>query len=401
MSDTIQVGLAEAGGSAAFSHIAVNADAPIGIDTGAAGTGWNEKDQMWVDVMRQADPFLVAGQPVNTSDQQVPQNVGDLANIDAKGYPTQDFSVTILLAQADNLGTYHFSMTVAANPTIAFTGATVSNQVYNPTTHLLTADVTVSSPGPSVQLTATDTDGGATNIHLIRPGYDANTTQIFTNNYINYMKSVGPSVLRFMNFLATNNNPVRTWSQRTLPDDASQTMRLPVLNLDGSVAISTPQNKGISWEDAIALANALHSDMWINVPAQADDNYVTQLANLIKNGDTVDGVHYNGLASDLNVYVEYTNEAWNSGFNAYQYLYQEARAKFRRIRRRGLSRRCNMTTRISTIPTRSRGDSTCAGWDRFRTSSLLCLARIRSTRGSARSFRPGRITRGTTTCSRS
>ncbi len=337
MSDTIQVGLAEAGGSGTFSHITVTSDAPIGVDTGAAGTGWNEKDQMWVDVMRQADPFLVAGQPVNTSNQQIPQNVGDLANIDAKGWPTQDFSVTILLAQADNLGTYHLTMTAAQNPTISFTGATVSNQVYNPTTHVLTADVTVSSPGPSVQLTAINTGGGATNIQLIRPGYDPDTTQVFTNNYINYMKSIGPSVLRFMNFLATNNNPVQTWSQRTLPDDASQTERLPVLNLDGSVAISTPQNKGIAWEYAIELANALHADMWINIPAQADDNYVTQLANLIKNGDTVDGVHYNGLAPDLNVYVEYTNEAWNSGFNAYQYLYQEAKAEIQADQAQGIT----------------------------------------------------------------
>jgi hypothetical protein len=325
MADSVQVGLAAAGsGSAQFSHITVNADAPIGVDTGDAGSTWNENDQMWVDVMRQADPYLFAGQPANTSTQQIPQNPGDLANVDAKGWPTQDFSVTVLKSQINNLGTYKLSMVVGQNPTIAVAGATVSNQAYNATTKTMTADVTLSAPGLSIQITATNTNGGAKNIRLIRPGYDANNPPIFTNNYINYMKSVGPSVLRFMNFLEANNNPTRTWSQRTLPDDASQTMRLPVFNLDGSVAISTPQNKGIAWEYAIALANALHADMWINIPAQADDNYVTQLANLIKNGDTVDGVFYPGLAPDLNVYVEYGNEAWNSGFNQFIYDLQSA-----------------------------------------------------------------------------
>ena len=71
---------------------------------------------MWVDVMRQADPYLYAGQPANTSIQQIPQNPGDLANVDAKGWPIQDFSVTVLRAQSNNLGTYKLSMNVATIP---------------------------------------------------------------------------------------------------------------------------------------------------------------------------------------------------------------------------------------------------------------------------------------------
>ena len=60
----------------------------------------------------------------------------------------------------------------------------------------------------------------------------------------------------------------------------------------------------------IALANASNTDLWINIPGPATDAYVAQLANLIKNGDVVNGVAYAGLNPNLKVYVEYSNEVW-------------------------------------------------------------------------------------------
>ncbi len=72
---------------------------------------------------------------------------------------------------------------------------------------------------------------------------------------------------------------------------------------------ATQTRAGIAWEYVIQLANALHRDLWINVPAQATDDYVTQLANLIRTT----------LAPDLNVFVEYSNEVWNSSFTQYAY----------------------------------------------------------------------------------
>jgi hypothetical protein len=70
---------------------------------------------------------------------------------------------------------------------------------------------------------------------------------------------------------------------------------------------STSGNSSLAWEYAIDMANAVNADMWINIPVQADDFYVTQLAQLIKNR----------LNSSLNVYVEYDNEIWNSIFPQY------------------------------------------------------------------------------------
>ena len=53
------------------------------------------------------------------------------------------------------------------------------------------------------------------------------------------------------------------------------------------------------------LGNETKADIWINVPVAASDDYIYQLANLVKNQ----------LDPELNVYVEYSNEVWNWGFS--------------------------------------------------------------------------------------
>src|SRR4030095_9936214 len=108
------------------------------------------------------------------------------------------------------------------------------------------------------------TNTGITNLKVIRPGYDPNTTQVFQNNYLEHLKQF--SVLRFMDWTQTNNSTIVNWSDRTLPTDARQS-----------------NTKGVAWEYVVQLANMLHKDVWVNVPAKASNDYVTQLANFLKN----------------------------------------------------------------------------------------------------------------------
>jgi hypothetical protein len=63
----------------------------------------------------------------------------------------------------------------------------------------------------------------------------------------------------------------------------------------------------VAWEYAIELANQAKKDLWINVPDRATDDYVKQLAKLFKEK----------LDPDRNVYVEYSNEVWNSTFKQF------------------------------------------------------------------------------------
>ena len=68
---------------------------------------------------------------------------------------------------------------------------------------------------------------GSRNAHLIQPGYAANTTQIFTNDFLDALKPFG--TLRYLTPTTANDsgrNQLRrplNWSQRRLPDEASQT----------------------------------------------------------------------------------------------------------------------------------------------------------------------------------
>ncbi len=74
-------------------------------------------------------------------------------------------------------------------------------------------------------------------------------------------------------------------------------------------------NKGVAFEYMIQLANQLNVDPWISIPTAATDNYVEQLAKLIKKE----------LKPSLKCYIEYSNETWNTSFPGYDY--SEAKSK--------------------------------------------------------------------------
>ena len=74
-----------------------------------------------------------------------------------------------------------------------------------------------------------------------------------------------------------------------------------------------------TWEYLVMMANETGKDLYITIPMNANQAYVTDLANLLRYGS--DGVNpytsyqahpaYPGLNSNLSVYVEWANEIWN------------------------------------------------------------------------------------------
>lgn len=97
----------------------------------------------------------------------------------------------------------------------------------------------------------------------------------------------GFRVIRFMDWMRTNNSVVKTWKDRPTPEMQTQ-----------------GGDRGVALEYMIQLANTLHADPWFCMPHMADDDYVRRFASMVKQD----------LDPDLNVYVEYTNEAWNTMF---------------------------------------------------------------------------------------
>jgi hypothetical protein len=58
----------------------------------------------------------------------------------------------------------------------------------------------------------------------------------------------------------------------------------------------------------------LGKDIWINIPHRADDEYIEELANFLQDG----------LEPEIQIYLEYSNELWNSIFAQNQYAAEQA-----------------------------------------------------------------------------
>lgn len=166
-----------------------------------------------------------------------------------------------------------------------------------------------------VDNTLPGTATAVSNLHIIPVQYiDQQTGQapLFRQEFL---RKVSPfKVLRMMDWQQTNSgglidldpkpdpfNDPRTvdWVHQNVDVANGQTVQgRAVSSIFGRTGI-----KGVPYEEIFALANTTKKDIWINIPDRATTNYVTQLGTLMK--DTLD--------PNLNVYVEFSNELWNTG----------------------------------------------------------------------------------------
>ena len=109
--------------------------------------------------------------------------------------------------------------------------------------------------------------------------------QIFNPDYLNYMKDF--KAIRYMNFSGVSNDPRSSWNQRNKMTDATWGGK--------------QGTRGAPIEIQIELANRVNAHPWFTIPHAADNNYVTQFAQLVKQR----------LRPNLKPHIEYSNETWN------------------------------------------------------------------------------------------
>jgi len=158
--------------------------------------------------------------------------------------------------------------------------------------------------GIDVRITVTDpnhTGNYIRNIQVVQASNLAalNAGQIFNATFLSVIRNF--HVLRFMDWLTTNNNTLSSWANRPL-----------LTNAFWGTA------HGVPIEVTVQLANTISADAWLNIPVMADDNYITQMATLV----------HNSLASSQKVYVELSNEVWNSVFSQFTYAISQGQATF-------------------------------------------------------------------------
>jgi hypothetical protein len=167
-----------------------------------------------------------------------------------------------------------------------------------------------------IRLTLTDTDPNKTgnyvrDIHVVQekylPLFEAGLS--FNPEWLGRIQDL--NTLRFMDWMSSNsiydqngkkvtvdavNAAQIDWEARPKVDDARWLHGIPV-------------------ELMVELSNRTGTDMWVNMPVNASDDYIRGFATYVKEH----------LRPDLKVHVEFSNEIWNWGF--IQTSYAQARAK--------------------------------------------------------------------------
>jgi len=145
-----------------------------------------------------------------------------------------------------------------------------------------------------LKLTATDPSDYVRNIRVLLPGFEHKyRDNPFNPAFLARWKHF--NTYRFMDWMQTNGSKVAKWSQRPKVDDYTWTL------------------KGAPLEIMLDLCNRQHANPWFCMPHLADDDYVRHFAELVKGR----------LDPDLRVYVEYSNEVWNSMFAQTRYANEQ------------------------------------------------------------------------------
>jgi len=138
-----------------------------------------------------------------------------------------------------------------------------------------------------------------TNIHVVREDQLALFAQgeIFNPEFLE--KSSAWDMLRFKDWAQVDSTTLTSWSERNTPD-----------------SVSWGGEGGVPIEVQVRLANETHTDMWVSMPTQADDDYVRRTLTYVRDN----------LDDGLKVKVEYSNEVWNWSFAQSHYARDQANA---------------------------------------------------------------------------
>lgn len=274
---------------------------------------------VFVDVFKLSIPFVAVD--VANNYQWAP---GVPVPSDVNGYPLEiPFqyngrsyqAATILFKDLDGNypgGTYTISIEGQGKVTVSedapektFTGPGLFSFTVNPGSEGIYIELIFSNPQDPVD-----------KIEMILPGYE-NSAQ--TNPYHPFYppfieKLHGFKTIRVMNALQINghlcDNPAHTpgnkecsmtWAHRVTPGFQSQ----------------VAEGRGMAWEYVVDFINMVDgADLWLNIPHAVDDDYIRQLARMMKQD----------LDEDRQVYIEWSNEVWNptSSFPQHNWFVENA-----------------------------------------------------------------------------
>ncbi len=156
-----------------------------------------------------------------------------------------------------------------------------------------------------INITTTDPNLTGNYIRDIRIYHQDDTARLNAGEVFNpaFLEKIQDfRVLRFMDWMDTNNSDIRTWAQAP--------------NMDAAQQSANTGHGGASIDMMVALANKVKADPWFTIPHGADANYIRQLATFVRDH----------LDPDLKARFEYSNEVWNWMFEQAQWAEQQGKA---------------------------------------------------------------------------
>ena len=158
-------------------------------------------------------------------------------------------------------------------------------------------------PGPGgviLTLTAIDPADPPRDMVLVRADRAAllEAGALFNPDWLARLRGV--RLVRFMDWMATNDSTLSALADRPRPGDFTWAAR------------------GVPVEVMVRLANELGADPWFCIPHLAEDALVAEMAALVRDG----------LAPGLRAHVEFSNEVWNWQFAQATWADAQARARW-------------------------------------------------------------------------
>ncbi len=262
-----------------------NDGSPMGMNLHGIAD-WN-REMPFQDLFKQSRSHWIsqdASQP-GWGDGPTPLDLDSLGWV--KSLDNADHYVTSIVVNAPDMyiGDYHVYFD--GEGTMTFSGSGIASySLTEPGHYVVTKDQT-----GALQLNITETDPNNNgnyirNIQVIPECFlSTYQTETFNPEFLELWEDF--KVIRFMDWLHTNNSTIRTWDDRTTLDQWTQS------------------KGGVAYEYIAEFCNIQQCDPWICIPHLADDNYVTKVAQLLKDS----------LDPNLKIYVEYSNEVWNGQFD--------------------------------------------------------------------------------------
>jgi hypothetical protein len=207
---------------------------------------------------------------------------GTDAPVGPDGWPTVDFTVPLWSGHAMDPGRYVVSFSGPSNTVVDLNDGFGSVQKVGTSGSVQNYVVDIPAGTQTLTMRFTDTSGQVKNLKVLQP--NTASGQVWSTKYVDHLKSLKPETIRVMDMVRANSNSTSTWADRPNDEDA------------------TWHDHGAPWHHLIDLANMVGSNFWATVPINASDDYVRQLASLIKTR----------LNPNLGVYVELANEVWSN-----------------------------------------------------------------------------------------